>query len=145
VVTDLRETLYELRATVTEDADLSDVAARSLERLAERTGMTIDWHAHVDRRLPHQVEQEVWRILQEALNNIERHAGASTVKVRWTVEGHRARLLVEDDGRGFSPNEVEGEHYGLLGMRERADAISAQLTIDSIPGQGTRLLVEVPR
>ena len=145
VVTELRETLYELRSTVTEDADLATTAARSLERFTERTGISVDWNARVERRLPHQVEQEIWRILQEALTNIERHANAKQVRVHWTVDERGARLVVQDDGRGFVPRTVEGEHYGLLGMRERADAISAQFTVDSLPGSGTRLAVDLPR
>jgi len=145
VVADLRETLYQLRSTVTEEVALAEVAERSLDRFRERTGVTVTWGVDVDRRLPHQVEQEVWRILQEAMTNVERHSGATRVAVRWSVIGSRARLEIADDGRGFLPLDVDGEHYGLLGMRERADAIGAQLVVESAPGAGTRIVLEVDR
>jgi signal transduction histidine kinase len=145
VVADLRETLYQLRSTVTEEVALPEVAERSLGRFRERTGIAVTWDADVDRRLPHQVEQEVWRILQEAMTNVERHSGAARVAVRWSVLGSKARLEVSDDGRGFLPLDVDGEHYGLLGMRERADAIGAQLVVESEPGAGTRIVLEVTR
>ncbi|MCU1426665.1 MAG: sensor histidine kinase [Actinomycetia bacterium] len=143
VVTGLRETLYQLRASVTEDTDLEHAAPEYLARFEERTGVAVTWKHHVEHRLPLPLEQEVWRILQEALTNVERHAGASTVDVRWQVIGTTARLDVRDDGRGFEPANVTGDHYGLIGIRERADAIRGRLTIDSKPGSGAHLSLQV--
>jgi signal transduction histidine kinase len=85
----------------------------------------------------------VWRILQEAVTNVERHARASNLYVTWEVIGRHARLEVRDDGEGFEPGAVDGDHYGLIGARERADAIRARLTVTSAPGQGTKLLLHV--
>ncbi len=86
--------------------------------------------------LPYRIEQEVWRIGQEALVNVERHSGASEVTVKWDVRDGLARLEIIDDGKGFEPDEVRGEHYGLVGMRERADAIGAHLIIERAPVRG---------
>ena len=61
----------------------------------------------------------------------------------WEVRGEHAKLMIADDGRGFEPAEVSGDHYGLVGMRERADAIGARLWVDSRPGKGTRIIVEL--
>ena len=70
--------------------------------------------------------------------NVERHADATEVTVRWAVHDGIARLEVTDNGGGFELGTVAGEHYGLVGMRERADAIGAQLAIESRPGGGGR-------
>jgi len=75
--------------------------------------------------------------------NVERHADAREVVVRWEVNDGVARLEVTDDGSGFELAGVVGDHYGLVGMRERADAIGAHLAIESGAGQGTRVAVEL--
>ena len=143
IVRELRQTIYQLRANVTQDADIVEVAGGYLERFANRTGIETHWFPSATMRLPYRIEQELWRIGQEALVNIERHAGASEVTVRWDVRDGVARLEVVDDGVGFEVGSVTGEHYGLVGMRERADAIGARLTIESPPERGTRIIVEV--
>jgi signal transduction histidine kinase len=143
IVRELRQTIYQLRATVSEDADIVEVASGYLERFADRTGIETHWLPSASATLPYRIEQELWRIGQEALVNIERHADASEVAVRWDVHDGVARLEVVDDGVGFDVSMVEGEHYGLVGMRERADAIGARLSIDSRPERGTRVVVEV--
>lgn len=141
LVGDLRETLHELRAGVSDEQDLVAVAANYLDRFADRTGLEVEWNHTASTRLPVPVEQELWRILQEALTNVERHAGASRVRVSWEAGGARSRLTVADDGRGFEPNAVGADRYGLLGMRERADAIGARLGVRSAKGQGTTIVV----
>ena len=144
IVRELRETIYQLRSNVSESEDIVMVAAGYLERFAERTGIRTQWLPDASSALPYRIEQELWRIGQEALVNVERHAGASEVTVRWEVHDGTARLVVTDDGNGFEPAVVAGEHYGLVGMRERADAIGAHLAIESRPGGGgTRVAVEV--
>ncbi len=115
-----------------------------LERFQDRTGIACTLTARVHgRRLPIQVEQELWRILQEALTNVERHADARRVWVTWTIGADHAWLEIRDDGRGFRPIAVSDERYGLVGMRERAAAVGARLSLDSEPGFGTRILVEL--
>lgn len=83
-----------------------------------------------------------YRIAQEALSNAVRHAGASNIRLRLLREGSRLRLRVTDDGAGFDPKAV-GEGLGLEGMRERARLIDAELAIESRPGEGTRVRLEV--
>ncbi len=143
IVRELRETIYQLRANVTEDTDFAAVAADYLTRFEERTGIRTRWSADTARRLPYRVEQELWRIVQEALANVDRHAGANEVLVRWELTDESARLEISDDGRGFDPTRVEGDHYGIVGMRERADAIGARLAILSREGVGTSVVVEL--
>ena len=143
IVRELRETIYQLRSNVSEDEDIVKVAGRYLERFSERTGIEATWLPSADASLPYRIEQELWRIGQEALVNVERHADAREVVVRWEVNDGVARLEVTDDGSGFELAGVVGDHYGLVGMRERADAIGAHLAIESGAGQGTRVAVEL--
>ena len=119
------------------------MAATYLQRFGTRTGITTHWIPAASAPLPYRIEQELWRIGQEALVNVERHADATEVTVRWEVHDGIARLEVTDDGAGFEPAVVAGEHYGLVGMRERADAIGAQLAIESRVGGGTRVAVDL--
>jgi signal transduction histidine kinase len=147
IVGELRETLYQLRAGVSEDADLDHVAKEYLARYEERTGLIVHWRSRVERHVPYQIEQEFWRVMQEALTNIERHAHATACAIDYRVTATRVAMVIEDDGRGFDASRVSGDHYGLIGMRERADALGAQLLVDSEPGRGARVSVEleVPR
>ncbi len=119
------------------------MAADYLVRFEERTGIATTWAPEADRRLPYRVEQELWRIVQEALANVDRHSGATRVIVRWDVDEHGARLEVSDNGKGFDPARVAGDHYGIVGMRERADAVGAKLQLVSRPGRGTSVVVEL--
>jgi signal transduction histidine kinase len=91
------------------------------------------------------VETALYRIAQEAMTNILRHADATRVDVVVQKAGDRVQLVIEDDGVGFEPDLVQGdEHIGLVGMRERAEALGGSLLIESSPGKGTTIVVEVP-
>jgi PAS domain S-box-containing protein len=95
-------------------------------------------------RLPARVETALYRIVQEAMTNVVRHAEATRVDVLVEKRGDRVSLVVEDDGVGFTPSSApHGEHLGLLGVRERAEELGGTLTIESAPGAGTTLVVEV--
>jgi signal transduction histidine kinase len=146
VVGELRETLYQLRANVSADHPLDVVAREFLARYQDRTGISVLYEtATQSRRLPLIVEQELWRMLQEAMVNVERHARASRVFVSFEIAADAARLEIRDDGVGFRQHEVGPDNYGLVGMRERADAVGAQLRIESEPGHGTVIVVELER
>ena len=109
-------------------------------------------HFHVEGRpvrLPKEVELAFFRIAQEALSNVQRHAQAQHVALRLIFEEDRVRLIVQDDGRGFQPPEdpgllVQEGHLGLMNMQERAQIVGGRLTIRSRPGQGTRVEVVIP-
>ncbi|MEZ5238629.1 MAG: GAF domain-containing sensor histidine kinase [Microthrixaceae bacterium] len=141
---ELRETLRQLRSGVTDDRPLSLLGEELVRRFAERTGVDASFEVDdPDQRLPVPVENELLRILQESLNNVDRHARATRVRVRFTVEGGNYELSVDDDGCGFEPAAAMREQaYGVVGMRRRrAEVIGATFTIDSRPGSGTRLSV----
>ncbi len=140
---ELRETLRQLRSGVTEDKPLSIVANETVNRFAERADVAATLTVvHPDDRLPVPVENELLRILQEALSNVDKHAKADHVDVVWDVRGGNFELVVRDDGRGFEmARGVRDSAYGLVGMRERADVIGARLEIDSRPDHGTTVRV----
>lgn len=98
-----------------------------------------------DERLPSVVETALYRVVQEAMTNVVRHAKATQVDVLLENRGERVMVLVEDNGVGFEPQRVprDRDHIGLLGMRERAEALGGTLTIESAPGSGTTIVVEV--
>ena len=141
---ELRETLYQLRATVSENQDLVEVARDYITRWSTRTGIDTEFSPRTGgRRVPLQVEQELWRILQESLTNVERHADASHAWITWRIGEGQAQLEIRDDGRGMKTDTGARERYGLVGIRERADAVGAQVTLASQPDHGTTVLVEL--
>jgi signal transduction histidine kinase len=143
----LEETRYAiagLRPPVLDDLGL----AASLESLAKTVGGP-DVRVEADtRRLAEHVETAIYRVAQEALQNIAKHASARSVTVRLSVTEESVLLEVIDDGVGFDPQRAgprEGPGgYGLTGMAERAELLGGQLTIDSRPGEGTRLQLSLP-
>lgn len=140
---ELRETLRQLRSGVSDAKPLATVAGDVVTRFAERADVATSFTVvHPEDRMSVPVENELLRILQEALTNVDRHAAAEHVDVVWDVRGGDYELVVRDDGRGFeSAKGVRDSAYGLVGMRERADVIGARLLIDSRPGEGTTVRV----
>jgi signal transduction histidine kinase len=140
VVTEVRDTLYDLRTDVSDTQGLGDIMEAFLDRVRLRSNLTIRFEQRAARRLAVPLERELWRIGQEAVTNVERHARASSLAVKWIVTPAEAVLEVRDDGRGF-PLGTAGrmDSYGLLGMRERAGAIGATLEVDTAPGRGTTI------
>ena len=96
------------------------------------------------RPLPPSVEAALYRICQEALTNVARHAGAERATVRLVATPDRVRLAVEDDGSGFDAAGVPEERHGIVGMRERAEVLGGTLEVRSEPGEGTRIEVTAP-
>jgi PAS domain S-box-containing protein len=100
---------------------------------------------YTDERLPPAVETALYRVVQEAITNVVRHAHATRIDVLTERRGDRVTVMVEDDGVGFEPKLVRGgDHFGMLGMRERAESLGGTMTVESSPGVGTTVVVEVP-
>jgi len=116
-----------------------------LESIGERYRLRVSFSSgNFQERLPANMETELYRIVQEALTNVVRHAQASQVDVVLTVRDKKLIVIVEDDGSGFNPENVpDTGHLGLFGMRERAEMIGGQLVIESKSGKGTTVMVEV--
>ncbi len=140
LIREVRDTLYDLRTDVSETQDMATVLQLYAERVAERSGLDIAVLVRDAKRLPLMQERELFRIAQEALANIEKHADASRVTITWRADGQVGVLEVTDDGRGFPIGRAGRlDSYGIIGMRERAASIGAVLDIDSEPGVGTRV------
>lgn len=146
VVSELRETLYDLRTDVSEERDLTAAMQDFLDRVGQRSGLAVEFDHNVTHRLAVNAEREVWRIAQEAVFNAERHASATSVRVSWVSGDDGAELIVVDDGRGLSPSgHTRPDGYGVLGMQERANAIGAALTFAPTPGGGTTVRLSLSR
>ncbi|MFC4639844.1 GAF domain-containing protein [Deinococcus hohokamensis] len=134
-----------LRPSVLDDLGLLP----ALEWLATQAGT--DTRLEVsgpERRLPPAVELTVFRLAQEALNNVDKHARAHSAAIRVVFTGEGVRVAITDDGQGFTPAQAEaraqGGHLGLIGLRERVALAGGQLDVDSLPGHGTTLTFELP-
>jgi signal transduction histidine kinase len=144
VIGEVRETLYDLRTDVSEGQDLVSTLNTYLHRVRQRRGLDVTFVNDATARLPLGVERELWRIAQEAITNVERHARASCVRVSWASDGRSGLLEVTDDGQGLvATGAGRPDSYGILGMRERAAVIGALLEIESAPGTGTTVRCRV--
>jgi signal transduction histidine kinase len=142
---DLRLLIFELHPPVLEGQGLAASLRIRLAAVEKRAGLQADIHVDGDRRLPLPIEEELYRIVLEALNNVVKHARAQSVAVHLWFDEHHVRIEVSDDGVGCDPTTArEAGGAGLRSMNERAHRINGTLEIDSGSGKGTTLKVEVP-
>jgi signal transduction histidine kinase len=137
VIGEVRETLFDLRTDVTPERGLGETLATFLQRVRKRADVEVALTRRESARIALPRERELWRIAQEAITNAERHAQARHLDVTWECTPFEALLTVADDGRGFDNAAGRSDAYGLVGMRERADAIGARLDVSSSSGGGT--------
>lgn len=142
-IDELRETLRQLRTKVSESETLAEIGPKWAERFTGRTNVECTFTAsNPEESLLVRVENELLRIMQEALNNVEKHSRADRVEIIWDAHDGAGVLTISDNGKGFDTSgAVRDTSYGLMGMRERADVIGAQLRIESAKGQGTTVTV----
>jgi signal transduction histidine kinase len=117
--------------------------SQRLKSVEEHMGLQPSFKWRVSAQLDNHVEEALYGITQEALNNIMRHAQAHSITVHLVQSGQTLILKIEDDGVGFDLEKVSTGGIGLKTMQERAESLNAQLHIDSQPGKGTRIVVEV--
>jgi signal transduction histidine kinase len=142
---DVRRLAVELRPKALDDFGLVPAVERLVETFIEATGIDVDFESQLgDRRLPSEIEITMYRIVQESLTNIAKHAGAHRVSVLLVLRGGAAAALVEDDGHGFDHEDELRGGVGLTGIRERLALLDGRLTIESTRGTGTSLVAEVP-
>jgi ligand-binding sensor domain-containing protein/signal transduction histidine kinase len=145
-IAEARRYVWDLRSQALDNADLPTALTETVRRLT--ADAAIDAQVHVKgmfRQLPRSVEDNLLRIGQEAINNAVLHANPKHLLVNLTFDVRRVQLSVRDDGRGFDQKTVESNgHFGLVGMRERAQRMGGTLSIESSPETGTEILVDVP-
>lgn len=147
---EIKKLTSELRPTILDDLGL-EAAVRWLVKNTEPSGMKIDMQtAGLESRLTEDIEIVAFRIVQEALTNIIRHAQAKTVSIKLTNHKDKLAIHIEDDGKGFikervlKPKKPSEGGLGLFGMKERAELVSGVIDIDTAPNQGTRIQVLLP-
>ena len=142
---DVRRLAVELRPSALDDFGLVPAVERLAATVSAPSGPTVDVEANLgEERLPPETETVLYRIVQEALTNIVKHASAGHVSITLVRKGASAVVVVEDDGKGFDPAELRAGSLGIAGMRERVGLVGGRLTIESSPGAGTTLVAEVP-
>jgi two-component system, NarL family, sensor histidine kinase DevS len=141
---DVRRLAVELRPKALDDFGLVSALERLVETFHEQTGIEVDLEPRLgEERLPSDVETTLYRITQEALTNVVKHAQARHVSIVLTRRDGSVSAVIEDDGRGFTAGSG-GDGLGLLGMRERIALVGGRLEVESSPGSGTTLSIEVP-
>ena len=139
---DARRAVLDLRAAPLEN--------RTLIEALETLGQNIGGAAHIrvksigEHPLSARIEASLYRMAQEALNNIAQHAEAKKILIELTSTPQYVQLVVEDDGRGFDPDNVRKDRHGLIGLNERAHLLGGSFAIESAPDRGTRLEIHIP-
>ena len=138
---EMRGLLAELRPMVLTDSDMGDLLRQLGDALTGRSNIPVSVTVSGQGALPAEVQVTFYRLCQEALNNVARHARAGKVEIDLVYDARVVELRIRDDGRGFDPAHIAPGHYGLSMMRERAKAIGAWLSIASEPGAGAEIAV----
>jgi signal transduction histidine kinase len=142
---DVRRLAVELRPSALDDFGLATAIERLAETFREHSGLEVDVDTQLgDERVPGELETTLYRIVQEALTNIAKHAGARRVSILLVQRGRSLAAVVEDDGSGFDPDAVAADGLGLVGMHERVALVGGRLRVEASPGKGTTVAAEVP-
>ena len=142
---DVRRLAVELRPSALDDFGLAPAVERLAATFEERTGIHTALESNLPggRMLP-EIETVLYRVIQEALTNVVKHAGAERVSIVIAQRGNGISVVVEDDGRGFHAGEVREDALGVVGMRERVALVGGTLEVESSPGAGTTVAAYVP-
>jgi two-component system, NarL family, sensor histidine kinase DevS len=142
---DVRRLAVELRPSALDDFGLVAALERLTHSFAEQSGITVDFQAAIaDKRLPAEAETALYRVVQESLTNVVKHAQARRVSILVTRTNGAVKAVVEDDGRGFDSEKATDQGFGLVGMRERLALLGGRLEIETALGGGTTIAAEVP-
>ncbi len=145
---EMRALIFQLRPPGLSEQGLVTALHQHVTALGRREGLTVELEVTGEERHARGAEQALYRIVQESLNNVVKHAGACDVKITLDLQPEQLRLHVADDGKGFDPaaeNYLGNRHLGLTSMRERAAELGGAMDLRSQPGSGTEVIVTVPR
>jgi two-component system sensor histidine kinase DegS len=146
-VEEIRRAVGSLGPAVVEDVGLVEAVARLCDDVGEHTGSTVERSFALDEvALPPALETTCYRVVQEALTNVTRHARANRIEVTLSAAADQLEITVADDGVGFDPANAgqDRDHHGLVGMRERVELIGGRFDIESRSGTGTRIHATLP-
>jgi signal transduction histidine kinase len=145
---DLRHSVWGLRSRATEKFNLANALMTNGRQITGDAGIKLDVKSEGEAPVLSEVtEENLLRIGQEAMTNVVKHSGASHMDIQLRFSPEKVVMEIVDDGKGFDPNACLGPgdgHFGLLGIRERAERLNGRMEVISVPGKGTRIYVEVP-
>lgn len=146
---DVRKIIFDLRPMALDDLGLLPALKRYIQDFREKNDIDTEMTFYGrESRLEPTLEIALFRLMQEALNNVVKHARASSVRVNMEMKPEWVKAVVEDDGKGFDLEKVlannTGSHFGLISMRERTDLLGGEMNIDTQPGMGTKVSFKVP-
>jgi signal transduction histidine kinase len=148
VEAEIRRTIYDLRPPILDAKGLVPALRQYVSRYQKLTGIPCTLHVSgTPRRLTSEVEVAVYRVVQEALHNVQTHAQAALAEVLMRFGPRGLWLMIRDNGQGFDPQAITDDtdqHLGLIGMRERIQGIGGELDIETEPGQGTCVVIRIP-
>jgi signal transduction histidine kinase len=136
--------IFELRPPILDEVGLAAALRARLDAVEGRSALRVQRDLQEIENLPSKIETGLYRIAQEALNNVTKHAQATQITLSLARHQESVRLEIADDGLGFDSQAAAHGGYGLQGMRERAGQLNGSFTLRSTPGQGTRVTVEIP-
>lgn len=147
---EVRSVVHDLLPLHLERMGLVEAMRDAATRVAGASGIAITCTlADVDNHVPPEIALKLFRVAQEGLNNVVKHSRATEASIEVTLEPARIRMTIQDNGRGFDPDEISptsaGDGFGLVGMAERTRMMGGDLTIESAPGRGTTITISVPR
>jgi signal transduction histidine kinase len=146
-IANLRSLIVELRPPALDEIGLVPAVETLAQRIASSEGLTVETNIALaledSERLPPEVESTLYRVVQEALTNVGKHAAATRLEIELLMKDDTVSLEVRDDGRGFDP-AAPGGGFGLVGIRERVTLVGGEVTILSTPGDGTIIRAAIP-
>ncbi|SDO37693.1 two-component system, NarL family, sensor histidine kinase DegS [Alkalicoccus daliensis] len=142
---EVRRIIYDLRPMALDDLGLLPTLGKYLKNVEERTGIIIELRKMGrEIRYPSEMEVAIFRFVQEAVNNAVKHADASLIQVKIDVKQDLITAVIKDDGKGFDMTQKKEGSFGLIGMKERINMLDGKINIDSKPGRGTLIIVQIP-
>jgi signal transduction histidine kinase len=138
----MRTLLLEMRPESLERSNIKSLLTQLADAFVGRVRIPVDLEMNGECELTHEAKMVFYRVAQEALNNIAKHAGARQVALRLECQPGQTNLTIQDDGLGFEPDSIQPDHMGISIMRERADSIGAYLRVESQIGQGTTVKLD---
>jgi two-component system NarL family sensor kinase len=140
-----RRSVLDLRAAPLEGRNLIEALTVLVQEFTTKKNLQVNFNlTGGSRPLPVRIEVGLYRIVQEGLNNIVRHAGAKQVNLELAITSEQIQLMLDDDGDGFDPTQVLPGRFGLIGINERVKLLGGSLRIESTLGEGTRVEVTIP-
>lgn len=146
VINEIRRLIYDLRPVAIDEVGLLSATREMVDSFDRdtKTSFQLEIAADVICNIAPAKQVAIYRLIQEILNNMNKHAEATLISVAFTRAGEDMVITVQDNGKGFDPAVIPEGHYGMLGMRERAEFLGGRLEVNSAPGSGSQFIVFVP-